>query len=365
MNKYKIITIIGLGVIGGSIARAIRYRTTGISIIGVDSEETLIAAKEEGVIEQGLPPEDLAEAVSEADLIFICTPINEILKLLPEISKAVKPGALVTDVGSTKVKITEMAKNYFYEEKYFIGAHPMTGREDHSFAASEALLFENAFYVLTPPADIPKKILSRYAELLEVIGAKILLLSPQLHDRIVAKVSHLPQLLAVILMNLANDSSTESANYLKLAAGGFRDMTRIASSSWKIWHDIIQTNRNEIVNSLQIFIEQAQKMIVKLQNGNLDNDFSQAARTRISIPADMRGFLNPNFDLNLWLEDKPGVIAKISSTLANEEINIKDIEILKVREGEAGTLRISFASQKIMHRAAVMLKKNGFRLTTV
>lgn len=360
MNTFSRIAIVGVGLMGGSIGLAFKRKKPEIHRIGIDASSVIDEAIALSAIDEGTTPDHLKDAIGTADLVFLCTPIHEILRLLPEVARNVKPGALVTDVGSTKKRIVEMADELFSENRHFIGGHPMAGSEGRGIKWADALLFENAVYVLTPSRPIPPGLMKTFGETIELLGAKILLLSPNLHDRIAAAVSHLPQILAVTLMNLVAKHQTNSPYFLKLAAGGFRDMTRIASSPYELWHPIIETNQEEILAFVDEFIDALKQMKQKILDHTLEKEFLNAAQSRLSIPRDTKGFLRPHYDILVPAEDKPGIIAKIATALANAKINIKDVEILKVREGDAGTLRLSFETPEQQIQAQQILKEIGF-----
>lgn len=356
---FKSILIIGVGLIGGSLGLAFKRKGYSGKIFGVDKPSTLNWAIERNVIDKGFAREDIAKAVPQADLIFICTPILDILNLLPVIGEHAKPGTLVTDVGSTKRKIVEMAHIHLPAECDFIGGHPMAGAEFSGVKAADPFLFENATYVLTPNQPIREKIRTALGELLELVGAKVLLLEPALHDEIAAAVSHLPQMASVALMNLAAGRQAEGGHFLKMAAGGFRDMTRIASSPFEIWQDIRKTNGDKIVEYIDYYIVELNKIKDIITKEELAEYFNSAARNRLSIPKDTKGFLKPQFEISVSVEDKPGMIALIANTLAEKNINIKDIEVLKIREDEGGTMRLAFSSDEERKTAMELLRTKG------
>ena len=359
-TNFKRIAIVGVGLIGGSLALALKRKGIGEQIIGVDERDVLQKAAARGAIDRGYERDQLEEAVAQANLIFICTPIHLILKLLPQIVESASAGALISDVGSTKREIVHVANNIVPKGKYFIGGHPMAGSESRGIESADSYLFENTIYVLTPAQPIPEEVRREFGELLEAIGAKVLLLTPTLHDEIAAAVSHLPQMAAVALMNLVGQHQKHSSHFLKMAAGGFRSMTRIASSPYGNWEDIINTNRDKIAEFIEKYINELQKIKTCLDQPELGKRFAKAAADRMSIPTDTRGFLKPLYDLGVTVEDKPGVIAKIATICANENINIKDIEVLKVREEEGGTMRLALASEKDRERAIELLRAAGF-----
>ncbi len=360
-SEFKHIAILGVGVIGGSLGLAFKRKLPHIHIMGCSRPETIQEALKSGAIDEGFNRKNPEECLSKADLVFLCAPIHIILNSLPDIASMVKPGAVVTDVGSTKAQIMQKAQASFNKDAFFIGGHPMAGNEGKGVNWADPLLFENAVYVLTPSDNVPQKKTDALNQLLQTIGAKVLILEPELHDKIAAAVSHLPQLIAVTLMNYVAQNRENSDLFLKLAAGGFRDMTRIASSPYTIWEDILDTNSAEIETCLDDFILALSHTKEKMRAGQLNNDFETAAKNRLNIPKDTKGFIRQHFDLSVQIEDKPGVLARITKVLADASINVKDIEILKIREGDAGTLRLSFETQSARQNALELLEQNAFK----
>jgi prephenate dehydrogenase len=358
LEEFKTIAIVGLGLIGGSLGLAVKRKFPTVEVLGVGRQVVIDEAVAIHAIDRGFLKNEVAQCVAEADLVFMCMPIVTIIDLLPLVAQSVRPGTLVTDVGSTKRRIVETAGRCFPRNRYFLGAHPMAGTENRGIGRADPLLFENAVYALTPTPDIPENLVRAFKRLVEAIGARIIVLDPEQHDRVAAAVSHLPQLTAVTLMNLISRQE-QSEVYLQLSAGGFRDMTRIASSPYQIWQDILTTNQEKIVHFIDQLIAGLKDTRAKLASQQLGDDFENAARTRSTIPLNTKGFLHPHFDLSLNVEDKPGVIAKIAVALAKENINIKDIEVLKVREGEFGSLRISLETPEERKKAAQLLASIG------
>ncbi len=359
MAEFRNITIVGVGLIGGSLGLAFKRLDRDLRIAGVGQPATLKRAKELGAIDWGFPYESLDLGVKSADMVFFCTPIFRILELLGEVGQYAKPGTLITDVGSTKAEIAAAAERLLPKGLFFIGGHPMAGSEKRGVDAADPLLFQNVIYVLTPGKDVPLKLCDDFASLLEGIGARVVVTGPHTHDMVAAAVSHLPQMIAVALVKMVGELDQENPLFLRLAAGGFRDLTRIASSSYKVWRDICQTNSLQITEMIDRFIAELQRLRDKVSTEQLEEDFDFANLTRGSIPKDSKGFLHPLYEILVVVEDKPGVIAEISTTLAQGEINIKDIEVLKVREGEAGTLRLAFESEEAAEQAIALLQQKG------
>ncbi len=359
MAGFRNITIVGVGLIGGSLGLAFKRLHKGLRIAGVSQPTTLQRAKQLGAIDWGFPYESLDLGVKNADIVFLCTPIFRILELLGEVGRYARPGTLITDVGSTKAEIATAAERLLPKGLFFIGGHPMAGSEKRGVDAADPLLFQNVIYVLTPTKDVPLKLCDHFASLIESIGARVVVTGPHTHDMVAAAVSHLPQMIAVALVKMVGELNQENPLFLRLAAGGFRDLTRIASSSYKVWRDICQTNNLQITEMIDHFIVELQRVRDKVANEQLEADFEFANLTRSSIPKDSKGFLHPLYEILVVVEDKPGVIAEISTTIAREKINIKDIEVLKVREGEAGTLRLAFESQEAADCAIALLQEKG------
>ena len=356
---FKRVTIIGVGLIGGSLALAIKHRFPVIHIIGVDKPRILKRAVRRGVIDAAEP--SVKRAVHSADLVIIAAPVFAIAKLLPLIAKNTAPHAIVTDTGSVKRGIVEQAQKLFPDGN-FIGGHPMAGSEFSGIEAAHPLLFQNAIYILTPTRTTNKKSLRAVAKFFTSLDARIFTTDPATHDSIVAAVSHLPQLASVALMNTVGKRHPHSPAHLSLAAGGFRDMTRIASSRFHLWKDILSANKKEIGKALRLFINQLENMakVVESNPSHLSKEFKISRRLRMHIPLSMKGFVSPLVDMSVFVEDKPGELARLTASLAKQKINIKDMELLKVREGRGGTFRLSFENRIISNEAAHVLHRAGF-----
>lgn len=357
---YQTITIIGVGLIGGSLGLAIRRKHPETRIIGVSSPAAIQSAIDIDAITEGFGYNELEGAVKDADLVFLCTPIHRIQGLLTLLAPLLHAGTLVTDVGSTKRVITRHAAEVLPSGVHFVGGHPMAGAENRGVGAADPFLFQNAIYVLSPEKETPDTAVQTLSGLLGEIGARVIIMEAELHDRIAAAVSHLPQLLAVSLVEMVGGMNTEDAPYLRLAAGGFRDMTRIASSSFSMWDDIYRTNGDAVREMVDRFIGQLGRIRDRIGAPALGEDFEIANVTRSTIPKDTKGFLRALFDVLVVVEDRPGTIAEIASELSRNNINIKDIEVLKVREGEGGTLRLAFTREQEAIDAIALLGRIGY-----
>lgn len=357
---YKSIVIVGVGLIGGSLGLAFRRRYPDARITGVSSSSAVRSALDMGAITGGCGYEELGNAVAGADVVFLCTPISRIQGLLTLIAPFVREGMIVTDVGSTKREIARHAASVLPAGVHFIGGHPMAGSESRGVQAADPFLFQNAIYVLTPAGDVSPETLDGFSSFLGETGARVMVMDADLHDRIAAAVSHLPQLLAVALVETAGRLDGAGNPYLRLAAGGFRDMTRIASSPFGMWDDIFRTNGDMAREMVDAFIAQLRTIRDRIGTSALGEDFEIANVTRATIPKDTKGFMRALFDVLVVVEDQPGVIAQVSTELSRNGINIKDIEVLKVREGEGGTLRLAFERETEAQEAVSLLARIGY-----
>lgn len=354
------ISIIGLGLIGGSIARSLKKNGSDFTISAFDFRETLELALEQNVID--LPLSSPAEAVN-SDIIFLCLPVNSSLEIFRELIPLLKENTIITDVCGVKGEFQNVW-NSMHHKGIYIGGHPMTGKEKGGFQNSDPLLFENAVYILTDTnSDTPAK--QNFFLAIQTMGARIVQLDPYVHDKVVANVSHLPQLLSVALVNAAVGSS-DAINNLDFAAGGFRDMTRIASSSFNIWEPVLHFNRSEILLALENFENEIKniKNLLAVENLNeIENYFNRAGISRDCIPKDTKGFISPLFHISVYVKDQPGMISIISTALYGEQINIKDIELLKIREGSGATFRFAFDNEADSIRAKSIIKNLGFEVS--
>jgi prephenate dehydrogenase len=355
--------VIGVGLIGGSLGLALKRTGFAGQVIGVSRAETIAQALDLGVIDEGYSYEELPTAVAQADLVFLCTPIDRIIALLPQVILHAKPGAVVTDVGSTKRMIVTTAAGCSREGVHFLGGHPMAGSEKAGVTAADPFLFQNAIYILVPDERVPHEQQGALVDLVRTLGARVLQLSADDHDEVVAAISHLPQMMATTLVEMVGEMDEDSdGRFLLLAAGGFRDLTRIASSPFSpVWADICATNRDRIVKTIDRYIDKLGEIRDRVGDPTLAADFAYANSIRDRIPRDAKGFLHALFEILVVAEDKPGVIAEIASVLAGEGVNINDIEIVKVREGEGGTMRLGFDSDEASAQALALLQELGYQ----
>ena len=260
-SMFKKISIIGVGLIGGSIGLAAKEKKLAGVITGLTtSRKTLNTALKSQAIDRGTL--DLKQCVEGADVVILAAPVSKFEKILKEIGPCLKKGCIVTDIASTKREAVRTAEKILPKAVFFVGAHPMAGSEKKGVKFASAGLFKNSVLIITPTSKTDKKSLSRINKFWQSLGAEVTLLSPQKHDAAVAFVSHLPHAVAVSLTN-----TVPAANF-KFAAGGFKDVTRIAESSETIWQSIFASNRQEISEKINLFIKELTNLKKALNNRN-------------------------------------------------------------------------------------------------
>lgn len=237
------IGFIGLGLIGGSIARAVRHFYPDAEILACSRTRASVEqAVHDGVVSRMM--DHVTEDFGDCDYIFLCAPVSSNAEYLKQLKPLIRPSCIITDVGSTKsdihARVTELDM-----EANFIGGHPMAGSEKTGYANSKRILIENAYYVITPAARVPQDAVERYRTFVESLKALPLVLDFRTHDYVTAGVSHLPHIIASSLVNLVRDSDTKDGIMKLIAAGGFKDITRIASSSPEMWEQICMTCQPE------------------------------------------------------------------------------------------------------------------------
>ena len=247
------ITIIGCGLIGGSMSLALKRRRPGDTIACLDLPERLPAILEAAVADQAGTMEDIPKHVPESPIVIVATPVQSVLGTIEQLRPFLREGTIVTDVGSTKKKIMSEAQKLMPAGVHFIGGHPMAGSERSGVEAADPLLFSDRVYALCPYPDTPPHALLSIMDLVETLLAIPITLDPDEHDRIMAMVSHLPQLISVALMQAARAGDAEHAMLDKLAGRGFLDMTRLAASDYGIWKGILETNKEAISEALDRF----------------------------------------------------------------------------------------------------------------
>ncbi|MCI9615590.1 MAG: prephenate dehydrogenase [Dorea sp.] len=355
--KHKI-GFIGLGLIGGSIARAVRQYFPDCEIAAFDkNKETLALATQESVIDVAATTID--DNFKHCNYLFLCAPVSYNTAYLKQVSNYLHSDCILTDVGSVKTDIHREVEALGIEE-YFIGGHPMAGSEKSGYVNSKAMLIENAYFVLTPSEKVPQEKIARYTDFVQALHAIPVLLNYQEHDYVTGTISHLPHIIASSLVNFVRDTDTKDELMKNLAAGGFKDITRIASSSPVMWQHICLKNKENLLKILDEyirFLSSAREMIDQEDEQGIYHMFDTSRNYRNSIPASSAGPIKKAYEVYCDIIDEAGGIAAIATILASNGLNLKNIGIIHNREFEEGVLRIEFYDEASMKKAAEILQK--------
>lgn len=278
------IGIIGLGLIGGSIAKAIRKVQPDCYIVALNrSDDSLSSAKAEGTINEGV--HEVSEAFNNCDIIFLCAPVHTNISFLKQLKPFTGQDTILTDVGSVKSEIHESVKKLLPGVN-FIGGHPMAGKEKVRYDNASEKLLEGAYYYLTPSEGVDEKYVKILEELIESFGSKPVTVEPGTHDFIVAGISHVPHMAAYTLVKLVKDSDTPDEHMRFSAAGGFKDITRVASSDPTMWEQICLSNKKNIAELMDKYIDELKNVRDLIAEGNseaLYSLFDESKRYRDSI----------------------------------------------------------------------------------
>ncbi len=358
---YNRAALIGTGLIGGSIGITLRERRLVREVTGYDRDPaSLQEALRKGAVDSTAAAP--ADAVRGADLVILAVPVSSTFALLQEILPSVEEETVITDVGSTKSELMKKTEGFVPPSVYFIGGHPMAGSEESGISGADPGLLENAIYVLTPGPACPEAVVNKLNQMFQEAGAQPLLLDPGLHDRVVASVSHLPQVTAAALVQSV--AGTEDMELVRtLAAGGFRDSTRIALSDPALWRDICLSNRRALLEnlaSLKNSIEVIEKHLVEYDAEAVEEFFRSARDYRRNIPYRGRGILPELYEIIVLIRDAPGAIGHLAGVLGEAGINIDAIEILHVRELAGGSIRLGFRDQEHRQQALELLNEKGY-----
>lgn len=357
---------IGLGLIGGSIARCLRETHPDYHMIACGaSMRTLNMALEAGTVDEIFP--DVDEHLADCDLIFLCAPVEFNIAYLKKLKDIISDNCLITDVGSTKAEIHEEVERLGMGA-HFIGGHPMAGSEKSGFQYSNTHLLENAWYVLTPCEEADPDALDLMLECVSDCRAQHIVLDYKEHDRIVAAISHVPHLIAAGLVNLVQDNDNALQQMKQLAAGGFKDITRIASSSPVMWEQICTSNTRPIADILRKYISIMEDILVdveKRDGGSINQFFEKSRdyRNTISDKPKAIGYIKPEYSIYCDIVDRAGAIATLATTLSTHQISIKNIGIIHNRSFEDGALKIEFYSEEAMESAIDVLSKWNYKIT--
>ena len=364
ITQLQVFGFVGLGLIGGSLAKAIRRSRPDCQIMAWSrTRDTLRQAKEDGAIDW-ICTSLTDTAFSSCDIIFLCAPVEANIEALRALKDHVRKDCILTDVGSVKTDI-HLAAQELGLTGQFIGGHPMTGSEKSGYSYALPHLFENSYYIITPFPDTPSDRVETYRALALDIGAIPLILDYRRHDFATAAVSHLPHLIAAALVNTVHTLDGPDELMKLIAAGGFKDITRIASSSPDMWESICVENHSNISEVMDTFLTLLTDSRKAMNEGNgaaIHDMFRDSRDYRNSFSNASPGLINRTFRIHCDVVDEAGAIATIATILAVNQINIKNIGILHSHEFEEGVLWIDFYEEEAQMEAVRILEHHRYKV---
>jgi prephenate dehydrogenase len=341
------IAVVGTGLLGASIAQA--AARTGIAVRGWDEEPTNRArAAETGALRAA---GSLAEAVADAEVVVVSTPIRAIPEVVVRCLRAA-PAATVTDVGSIKTAIVREVRGRVRDADAFarfVPGHPMGGSERSGPEHAAASLVDGIVWVVTPTDGSEAAHAARLESFVVTVGAQPVLMSPERHDRLVAVVSHLPQVASTALMDLASTEEADEPDLLLLSAGGFRDLTRLAASNPHLWSDILVANREEVARAIDRYIARLRVLreaVADERAAEVERTFDEAKRARLRLAA--KPLVRSGVAvLQVPIPDRPGALATLASGMAERGVNIEDLQIVHSAEGGRGLVHLTVAEAAV------------------
>lgn len=362
MNSLKLRAgFVGLGMIGGSIAKNIRrvHPESYICAYDVDQDALNMALKD-GTLNECF--DTLEGTFTNCDIIFLCAPVTVNIDNLKKLKPYLSSHCIVTDVGSVKTPMQEAVHELGLEGN-FIGGHPMIGSEKTGYIHAKDHLIENAYYFITPSIYTQFQLIPLFSSYVQSLGALPVTLKPEEHDFITASISHVPHIIAAELVQLVSRADTNNGMLKQLAAGGFKDITRIASSSPVMWEQICMNNATNIKRLLHDMVDDLQDIIKHMDadDGQYVNEyFKTAGEYRSSIPEHAIGLFERIFKISVDIPDEPGTIAMVTTLLAIHSLSIKNIGIVHNREHAEGALEIIFYNEESCAKAVEVLTNRNY-----
>ena len=362
-RQVRTVALVGVGLMGGSLGLAARERAGVAEVRGFSqTRATLDLALERGAITAAC--DSLEEACRDAELVFVCTPVRLVVKHVREALRAAAPQAVITDVGSTKGPLMRALSPT--EQRRCIGGHPLCGSETAGVVNARASLYQGATYFVTPGAHVDADAYHLLYGFLGMIGARPVAVDPEEHDRVMAVVSHLPHVLANVLMSQAGQHA--GARDALLSAGpSFRDLTRIAGSNRRVWTDIFLDNRAALLASLAQFQEGLQEVLEALAANDasrLGDTIARATEQRERMLASGSLPAEDLYRLIIPVSDRPGVFSEIMVALGDAGINVEDLAMHHMSAELGGTLTVYVLGRGACDRAAHVLGGLGYEVST-
>ncbi len=364
MTELNTFGFIGLGLIGGSLAMALKRLRPDCRIMAYTRTKATVQQALAQQIINHICDSPADPRFADCDCIFLCAPVGSNIAALRDLAGVAAKDCILTDVGSVKTEIHEAAHSLGLDGR-FIGGHPMTGSEKSGFASAQAHLFENSYYIITPSENTPRERVDAYRDLAASVGSIPLVLDYRQHDYITAAVSHLPHLIAVSLVNTVHDLDSGDELMKMIAAGGFKDITRIASSSPEMWEPICLSNHANISRVMDTFIallEDARDSMCAGRGQDIYDAFARSRDYRDSFSSSSLGTIKKTYRIYCDIVDESGAIATIATILSANGISIKNIGIVHNREFDEGVLKIEFYDEETSLKAAEVLRHHRYQV---
>ncbi|MCC7076191.1 MAG: prephenate dehydrogenase/arogenate dehydrogenase family protein [Acidimicrobiia bacterium] len=356
------VALIGCGLVGGSVGLALAA-AEGYEVVAAfdPAPDRAMQAVAAGAARRAAA--SAAAAAEEAEMIVVAVPVSSIAPAVEAALPGVAPGAVITDVGSVKGPVVRRAVPLVPPGVHFVGGHPMAGSEQHGFEAATAGLFVNACWAITPTAESDPEAVAAVHRLASATGAAPLTLDPDVHDAVVAVVSHLPQVASSSLMNVASRHAAEAPPVLRMAAGGFRDMTRIAAGDPHVWEDILHEN----ASAVRAMLDDYSDALAEFRDSLDDRERlrvllarAQAGRHALPVSAEMQG----RHAVVVVVTDAPGVFADVTTAVGEAGVNIVDVELRHSPEGGGGLLTLDVVGAGAAETARAVLAAKGYPVHT-
>jgi len=352
------VAILGCGLMGTSIALA--ATRNGDEVRGWDPDADVLKRSSEraGFTATG----SLGEAVSGTHLVLVCSPIASLAQVAAD-ALAADPNVIVTDIGSVKSPVNERVGALAgpAASERFVGGHPMCGSERSGPDAAAAALLDGSVWVITPSGVTDPTAVTALGEWVSALGAKPMVMDPLVHDRVVAVVSHLPQVVSTALMGLAAREEEGVPETLVLAAGGFRDLTRLAASNPHLWADILRSNVPELKRAIDLLIDDLASLKEELEDAQpseLEDTLAAATKARLSLGARPKVKAGVAV-IQVPIPDKPGALAELTAGMSELGVNIEDLQIVHSPEGGRGTVHLTVAASD-SEPAITAAEKHGY-----
>jgi prephenate dehydrogenase len=342
-----------VGLIGGSIGLAAREHVEGAEVVGFGRDRgRLERARELGAIQHAA--RSLDEALDGSELCFACAPVGALPQLVRDALAAAAPGCIVTDVGSTKQELLRLI-----DDPRFIGGHPMAGAETAGVEHARADLFEGAVWYLTPLANSEGLLYERLHRFVMDLGARPVAVDAETHDRLVAVFSHLPHVLANVLISQAAGKLLQHGEALRQVGPSFRDATRVAGANTEMWSDIYLSNRAAIIEEIRQFERALDEVAARMANGDVAS-WNDAAREhrRALLEADVGA--GPVHELRLTVPNRPGIVAQVALALGREGVNIVDMALAPAPDMRSGAMTLWIGGDEPAARARELIAGLGF-----